>query len=590
MNSQLKWAFCVLMISNGLYGFGSKTLIGVRSQALNAPRELAGWQQVIYRPDYDKYYFALSVVPEYSHSFRDNDLATFLFGCHELLFSGSQVVGRGANDIMADYFGLPSDFKSVVQFDPKIVNFVMDFDWYIGFDGCVPGLYAKIHLPIVHTKWDLQLCECVVDPGTTFTSYPAGYLASTAIELSTLTTGDNAPTNVKTALQGNATFGDMHEPLKFGKVFGRQTETRVSELWVALGYNFLLSDGYHAGLAVRAAAPTGTLRKSRFLFEPIAGNDHHWEIGGSFTGHIDFWRREEHDQKLSLYLDATVTHMFGSKQKRSFDLTNNGNGSRYMLLQKIASPSSGLHIGLAPNNTAAPNQYQGRLVPAINKTTLDARISVGVQADVALKASYKRDGWEVDLGYNLWLRSEEKLEERDCIEACYAVKGDAQLYGFTNPGETVVALNATQSNATIHQGQAVTSDAFSSLDPGNFNEDFEYMNINADNIANASDDLGVALYQLTLEDANRLGFSQLSVRTSSPAVLVTDCDINECSALLPKAISHKLFAYVGYTADYGTRLIPYCGGGAFVEFAHPDTCDNSAPAQWGLWLKLGITR
>jgi len=589
MNRSIKWLFCVILISNGLYSFGPKTLMGVRSQGLSAPRELAGWQQVIYRPDYDEHYFAFAVAPEYSHTFRRDDIATFLFGCKELIFSGSQVANRGANDILADYFGLPSDFKSTVQFAPQIVNFVMDLDWYIGLDGWAPGLYAKIHVPIVHTKWDLKLNECAVDLGTTSTSYPAGYLAAAPIELSELTTGATAPTNVKTALQGKATFGDMREPLKYGKVFGRQNDTRVAELSASVGYNFLLTDRYHFGLAVRAAAPTGTLRKSEFLFEPIAGNDHHGELGGAVTGHIQLWHRDVHDQRLVLYIDANIAHLFESKQKRSFDLTANGDGSRYMLLQKIASPSSGLNINVAPNNVAAPNQYQGRLVPAINKTTLDAHISVDVQADVAVKLSYQRSEWEVDLGYNLWARSEEKLCGRDCIENCYAVKGDAQLYGFTNPGETAVALNATQSKATIHGGQVVQAAAFNSLDPGNFNEDFEYSNINADNIAFASGNLGTALNQLTAADASRLGLAQLSVRASDPAILVTDSDINECSGLLPKAISHKVFLYASYTPDVYEGLVPYIGGGGFVEFAHPD-CDNFAPAQWGIWLKAGITK
>ena len=190
----MKWLFCVILISNGLSGFGSKTLMGTRSQGLSAPRELAGWQQVIYRPDYDEYYFAFAAAPEYSHTFRHDDIATFLFGCDRLIFSGSQVANRGATDILADYFGLPSDFKSSVHFAPQMVNFVMDLDWYIGFDAWVPGLYAKIHVPIVHTKWDLKLEECVLDAGTTFTSYPSGYLAATPIELSALVTGDAAPT------------------------------------------------------------------------------------------------------------------------------------------------------------------------------------------------------------------------------------------------------------------------------------------------------------------------------------------------------------------------------------------------------------
>lgn len=588
MNTPTKSLLLAVLISAfNLHGFGQKTLFNTRSQAANSARELAGWQQIIYRPDLIQTNAAISITPEYSRSFRNSDIAKFLFGCPELVFSGSQVIGREDTDILADYFGLPSDFKSVVQFDPVITNFVMDLNWHIGFDGSVPGLYLGVHIPIVHTKWDLNLSECVVDAGSTFTSYPAGYLAADPIELTALTTGEKAPKNVKTVFQGKAVFGDMQEPLKYGKIFGRQNETRVGELQVVLGYNFLLTDRYHAGVAVCAAAPTGTLRKSEFLFEPIAGNDHHWELGGAFTAHMRLWQNIESEKQLLVYLDANVSHLFASGQKRSFDLKENGAGSRYMLLETIFGPAVGLHNGVSPNDTEATVQYQGDLVPAINRTTLDAKIAIGLQADVTAKLSYQRRGFEFDLGYNFWYRSAEKCEGRECIKECYGVKGDAQVYGFTNPGQTAVGLAATQSKATINQGQAATDSAFTNV-VGNFSSGNEYANVNADNITIASDTLGTALWQLTAADANRLGVSQQSVRTSNPEVLVTNDDIDECSALMPKAISHKLFAYAGYTLDRPDMgLIPYVGVGAFVEWADTNSCDNSAAAQWGLWFKIG---
>ena len=103
-----------------------------------------------------------------------------------------------------------------------------------------------------------------------------------------------------------------------------------------MGYNFLLSDWYHLGLNVRTAAPTGTLRTSEFLFEPIAGNNHHWELwAADLTGHVDLWCDDEHRQKFGIYSDLNITHLFASSQKRSFDLqttcTIPSNGSRYML-------------------------------------------------------------------------------------------------------------------------------------------------------------------------------------------------------------------------------------------------------------------
>ena len=62
-----------------------------------------------------------------------------------------------------------------------------------------------------------------------------------------------------------------------------------------------------------------------------------------------------------------------------------------------------------------------------------------------------------DLGYNFWANSKEKLHCRETfVENRYAIKGDAQIYGFTaDAGDNPIALNATQSMATILEGKAM---------------------------------------------------------------------------------------------------------------------------------------
>jgi hypothetical protein len=584
MNMGMKWltiGLCIIGIP--LKGFGEKTIFGTRSQGFNAVRELAGWQRHINRPDQDANYFTLSVVPEYDRSFHGDNIACFLLGGTQFKFSGSQVPDRGPSDILADYFGLPSDFVSTVYFNPTIVNFVMDFDCFIGLDGFVRGLYARIHFPLAHTKWDLNLCECITDAGTTFTSYPAGYLSANTILLTQLTVGPSAPTNVQIAFEGNSRFGDMQDQLKFGKIWGRQNDLRVADLTLVLGYNFLLSDWYHFGLNIRTSAPTGTLRKAEFLFEPIAGNDHHWELGGGLSTHVDFWKDEDTQRKIGFYVDANITHLFDSTQKRSFDLCTTTSvcctsaGSRYMLLEQLASPAVALNVGLAPNNQPAPNQYIGRLLPAINITTVDATISVGMQADVVAKLYYQHRGFEFDIGYDFWARSKEKLSSRCCIPDGFALKGDAQVYGFTASGQAV-ALNATQDGATINAGQGA----------GNFVTGVAFTNANADNPNNASDNLGTALFNLTAGDAATFHVTQQAVQTSSPAILISNNDIDECSALLPRALSNKIFSYIGYTRERA-GVVPYMGVGTFVEWAHTSIKHNSAYSQWGVWFKGGLS-
>lgn len=576
MNNILRFVGMLMIIQGGIvFGFGNKTFFGTRSQAVNTVRELAGWQQFINQYDKEYNYGVTSLAVEYNRSFSPQKIADFLLGGQSIRFSGSRAENRGADDTLADYFGLAPDFKSCVRFIPRISNVIIDFNWYQGIDAVATGVYYRIHVPIVHTKWDLDLKEFISNPGTKNVFHPAGYMAAERVTMF-------AP-SVQVALQGKTTFGDMREPLQFGKVFGRQTRSRVAELQGVLGWNFLQDDWYHFGFNIRVAAPTGNSPAAEFLFEPIVGNGHHWELGGGLTSHVVLWENKAENRSFAIYVDANVTHLFSAQQKRSFDLKNNGPGSRYILLTEILSPANKLQVGVPAQ--IASNQYQGRLVPAINKTTLESTISIAVQADVTLKFSYRRNGFETDIGYNFWGHSKEKLEKRDCFqENRFGVKGDAQVYGFNNadPNNVITtALNVTQRNATSNGGQGA----------GNA----QFTNANADNPAQAFDGNGNPLQQLSAATVNGttdpqdLDIMLQNVQTSNPAILLRDSDIDDCSALLPRAISNKLFGYVSYVWDNGNDLWPYLGGGLSVEWGSPSVKSNSAHSQWAIWLKGGLS-
>ena len=142
----------------------------------------------------------------------------------------------------------------------------------------------------------------------------------------------------------------------------------------------------------------------------------------------------------------------------------------------------------------------------------------------------------------------------------YALKGDAQLYGF-DASQNPVALSATQHNATVTAGQDISS-LFAG--EGNFVEGMEYANFNADNPTGASNSSGVALKNLTPGDAATFDVAQQNVQTSNPAILVTNADIKENSVLMPRALSHKIFAYVGYTRRWES-IQPYIGVGKLLK-------------------------
>lgn len=554
---------CITLVvgySHELLGFTGKSYYRLRSQGCDAARDLVGWQPLINKKS-EGVYGAFAITPAYLRTFDADYISKQIFGASTLTFSGSRVANRKSTDILADYFGLPTDFQSLVCFDPQIKNMIVDLQGYVGLDNLLHGLYMRLDIPIVHSSWDLGFSEHIIAPGINFD--PAGYMSTASIARADLQAGVN--------LTGDATFGEMVYPLQYGKSFGRELTNAIAELRFVLGWNATGND-YHAGANLRVNAPTGNRPKGEFLFESIVGNGKHWELGAGLTTHYSFWHDADNRNVLGIYFDANFTHLFATSQVRSFDLRNNGAGSRYMLIEDMGDKSTNLFLGAG--GPAAPYQYTSALFILINKTSLPVKVSVAMQADMALKLSYNRCGMEVDLGYGFYGRSKETFHHRaKFLSNRFALKGDAQIYGFQSSDDAPIALDASQSQATIHAGQK----------PSNA----DYSNANVDSPTPAASGAGL-LNQLTSSDATSLGVTLATANTSNPPILLTDADLSCCSAALPRAITNKLFFNVGNIWDCDTCMKPFFGIGGEVEWAAGSACSNSACSQWSLWAKGGI--
>lgn len=545
-----------------LRGFTGKSYYRLRSQGCDAARDLVGWQPLINKQS-DDLYGAFAITPAYQRTFDADFIAKQLFGASTLQFSGSRVANRKSTDILADYFGLPTDFQSLVCFDPQIKNAIVDLQGYVGLDNILHGLYMRLDIPIVHSSWDVGMKEYIQVPGINFD--PAGYMSTASIARADLQTGVN--------LTGNATFGDMIYPLKYGKSFGRELTNAIAELRFVIGWN-ATGDDYHAGANLRINAPTGNRPNGEFIFESIVGNGKHWELGAGLATHYNFWASQDDLNILGVYCDANFTHLFATSQIRSFDLNDNGPGSRYMLIEDMNSTSSNLYFGVG--GAAAPFQYSSNLFILINKTSLPVKVSVAAQADIALKLSYTRCGLGVDVGYGFYGRTKETFHHRGkMLSNRYALKGDAQIYGFQPTDNAPIALSASQSKATINAGQA----------PGNGN----YSNDNSDSPTPAASGAGL-LNPLTSSDAATLGITlPATANTSDPVRLLTDADLSCCSAQLPRAITNKLFFNIGNIWQQESECMkPFFGVGGEVEWADGKACTSSACSQWSIWAKGGI--
>ena len=572
-------------LSSPLFGFFGRTQIIPRSETVNAAREIAGWQEHINDYDVGRTYWSLYLAPEYKRSFRKQQLVDFLLGGDDCFaVQGSRALARDSRALLADYFGLPADFKSTIRFSPQISSFIFDMNMYIGLDGCAEGWYVRIHAPVVHTKWDLHLKECVDMVGTA--THPAGYMGAMQVPRQDLASSfQEAMTGTfcnKCRQLKPLVFGDMQSPLAYGRILGRRTASRLSDVHFIVGYNFINDEDYHFGFNTRISAPAGTQPDARYFFQPIVGNGHHWEVGGGVTSHCIFWSSADELDFFGFWLDATITHMFADTQVRSYDFCGNP-GSRYILLSEIV-PIDDADVQV--DGMPIEQQYIGKLFPAINKTSLCSKISMKVQVDMVAKIAYQQKGVQADFGYNLWYRSPEKLHARQCFDGYLALKGDAQVYGFVSQtaGNLTIndplKLNATQSQATLRQGQGA----------GNFVAGAEFANANVDNPALADDSNGNPLLQLNQNDAAWLMIAQQQISTSNPPIVLTNCDVDEQSALNPRALSHKMFGNVSYTwEDIDEQYAPFLGGGFEVEWRCNCFNDNSAISQWGLWAKGGLS-
>lgn len=560
------------------HSFTNKSFMTYRSQGQNLARNVSGWQSLrtdIFNGDAEG---NASVTVEYGRSFNSNAINKYFFGGNNLTFSGSRVENRGACDIMADYFGLPTDFKSCVSLNPKVRNVIVDLDFYWNIDCWVEGFNLHLNVPVVASRWELNPCETVIDEGTA--NYPAGYMSNAFIAHDDLLKG------ALDVLSYGQTIGDILYPLQYGRLAPcAQQVTTVADILVALGYTFVRHRSGLFGANFQVIVPTGTRSNACTLFEPQVGNGRHWAIGLGLAARYDICDNASRDLKISACFDASIQHLFKSTQLRSYDLACNGPGSRYMLLEDMISQLS-IAQGFSPIplTDLLENQYITRLQYVIDATTLASKIKIDAQIDLVAKITADYRNWNFDLGYNFWGRTKERLVSRQCLNhKFYGIKGDAQIYGFIffDPvfGPFLpVPLNATQSHATLHAGQ------------GYGNTTHNFTNANADNPALMYNIGAGPIAQTTpVGLVNNTGVTSIEqVNGSNQAITLTDADIDNCSGLSPRALSNKVFGSAGYTWRDCNHATPYIAIGAEGEFAGSDDCVKTAISQWGVWVKGGI--
>ena len=583
MKKKILYVLLLLTTVSYIFSSGLTTFIP-RSQGANTARELVGWQQQLYLP-YAENYMAHASTFEYTRSFDLCQIARKFFSTSRLTFQGSQKDDRSNKAIIADYFGLATDFEGTLKIEPLIQNVIIDLNFYFGLNEWLCGLYFRVHGPIVHTRWTLGLDPCIVcapkRPGDS--EFPQCYMQSGEL-LDPQECGSVNPTlnasaqknfnctakNLRTALGGNFTFGDMKEVWKFGRFdFCPRSRTGLADIDAIAGWNFIESDCSHLGLFVLTVVPTGNRPSAKYIFEPIVGSGRHWELGGGLSGHISMYpNTRDRAFNMGLYFEGNITHMFKTHQVRSFDFRENGLLSRYILLKEF-------------NNDMV---YNGNLINAINFATRNCDVSVRAKADASCKLTIGCNGWVADLGYNIYFRDCESIcIKTDCPclldERHFGIKGVegvccisySVLGGIVLPDQAVEAkLNITQPNATMFDAVLPESTQLP--------DDPESVCLSWNSPQQITEPIPV--------DEVRDNPEQFIVANTAAKQELVDCtDLDPRSAAQGQMLTHKVFGHIGYTF-YDSCYQPHVGIGAEAEF---DGRHDNALKQWGTWLKWGFS-
>ncbi|MFC1842896.1 hypothetical protein ACFLYU_04525 [Candidatus Dependentiae bacterium] len=610
-----------------------------RSQSLNKAKELVGWQPFTHRYARDDTNGSLYSSIEFTSSFRSGWIAQYLFGDdlvngQTLLVQGSAVENRHPKAWLADYFGLPIDFESIVTFCPKIKNIIVDFNTYFGLNKFVKGLYLKIHFPIASTKWELNMSECIKVKGQQ--PFPIGYMSigqPPTPEVPAPLDRSFLPASFVDAVQIGTTFGDQRKSMLFGAMPCKQLKkTRFSDIHATFGYDFILKKDYCLGLSLNVVFPTGNRPDARYLFEPIVGNGKHWELGVGLNSSWIFYRSSENENRhAGIWLDAVVTHMFKACQARSFDFCGKPN-SRYALLMEMIKASEIESSDLVGTGTDSINKFEGfdgadiinqdptgqtvtpkfanyfysistnctekwsGLTPAVNYTTRLVDVRINVQADIAIKFAYVGQDFSFDIGYNFWARTREKISP--CKDYClnepetkYALKGDAIIWGRDVDDEiSYDPLSGSQCKADIHSGQNMklrkTDPDAADKNMGVDNPEFAWLLLYGQHSEELENDTFIQKVNGATTEVYGSYEPNVQMYSSFNPKLLSPEDLDTCHSA--SAITHKIFAHANYEwKDREEKWRPFAGVGGEAEFA-PRTRKHRAISQWGIWLKAGV--
>ncbi len=354
-----------------------------------------GWSGSIYQHDSDELRACFKVQLEYGANNKRSEIGKYLIpGGNDTLIIGPANTTGALNDTEVSGLNLilGNDFKAELQFAPKAQDLVIDFGMYVDLAEWLDGLYFRSHMPLQNARWEIELTE------TNKAAFGATNLVAGDIydETNAVVIANKPYADAIAAFKGDKTVADTVK-WSYGKIDGKQTETRLGDSTVTLGYNFINKEHCHLGLGVTGVLGGGGKTKAEYMFEPIIGYAGRFGVGGTLEGGARLWDKDDEHQ-LVANMTFHAAHLFDNEQVRSYDVTDCGDFSRYLLVKKFSSATA---------FTSGP----GTLDNMINVGTVKAKIGVDVVYNGNITFCWQMGNVSLDFGYQVAGHGKEKHKE-----------------------------------------------------------------------------------------------------------------------------------------------------------------------------------
>ncbi len=368
-------------------------------------------------------------------SFSEDEFASFLtFKEKDCQFTvGNFSTGNG--DIGRENLlpkGLGEEVVLVSGAAPQKLSFcplelskvIIDFDIYLGLNNIFDGLFLDVRVPVEWQKSRACLKSCDGEAKDIIDAFKG--------DAQTVTTEWETPITLPI------------EQWKYGRIACAgdcDSDWGVNDIVLDLGWDVVREENGYFGARARVVFPAGSKpdESLTFLFGPRVGLNR-WGLGGAVAGGLTVWERDGGDKAVTVHADLNAIHLFKRDELITFDLLGKGAGSRFLLLKEF--DASGAF---------------SKLVPGVNVLTVCADSKFNWQVEGTLMGDISWSNWNTLFGYNVFGRSEEKIEicNKDTIikPNTYGIAGTTTLNDNTTAsGSTISLASAADASATFLSG------------------------------------------------------------------------------------------------------------------------------------------